>query len=104
MDQDEVLEHDTYLDGGSTSDAGLAFGQRVDSQSEDMDPTAQPLEAESYSGRPMESQDVRHHRGNSDSTWSEEENETAKHRRLYPKVRLYTVPAWQEVDNGWYQG
>ncbi len=27
MDQDEVQGHDTYLDGGSTSDAGLAFGQ-----------------------------------------------------------------------------
>ncbi len=50
MDQDEVQEHDTYLDGGSTSDAGLAFGQRADSQSEDMDITAQPSEAESFSG------------------------------------------------------
>ncbi len=56
MDQDEVQEHDTYLDGGSTSDAGLAFGQKADSQSEDMDITAQPSEAESFSGRPMESQ------------------------------------------------
>ncbi len=48
MDQDEVQEHNTYLDGGSTSDAGLAFGQRADSQSEDMDITAQPSEAESF--------------------------------------------------------
>ncbi len=66
MDQDEVLEHDTYLDGGSTSDAGMVFGQRVDSQSKDMDITAQPSEAESYSGRPMESQDARHHHGHPD--------------------------------------
>ena len=104
MDQDEVLEQDTYLDGGSTSDAGMAFGQRVDSQSEDMDITAQPSEAESSSGRPMESQDARHHRGHPDPTWCEEENETAKRRRLYPKLQLYTVPAPQEVDSGWYQG
>ena len=104
MDQDDVLEHDSYLDGGSASDAGLAFGQRVDSQSEDMDITAQPSEAESYSGRPMESQDARHHRDNPDPTWGEGENETAKRRRLYPKVWPYTVPAPQRVDNRWYQG
>ncbi len=73
-------------------------------QSEDMDTTAQPSEAESYSGRPMESQDARHHRGNPDPTWGEGENEMAKRRRLYPKVRPYTVHAPQRVDNGWYQG
>ncbi len=104
MDQDEVLEPDTYLDGGSASDAGMAFGQKVDSQSEDMDITAQPSEAESYSGRPMERQDARHHCDNPGSTWGEGENETAKRRRLYPKVWPYTTPAPQDVANRWYQG
>ncbi len=99
MDQDEVLGHDTHLDWGSTSDAGLAFGQRADSQSKDMDITAQPSEAESFSGRPMESQDAWHHRDNPGPTWGEGENEAAKRRRLYPKVRPYTIPAPQGVDN-----
>ncbi len=39
MDQDKVLGHDAYLDEGSASDAGVAFGQRTDSQSEAMDAT-----------------------------------------------------------------
>ncbi len=39
MDQDEVLGHDANLDEGSASDAGVAFGQRTDSQSEAMDAT-----------------------------------------------------------------
>ncbi len=82
MDQDEVLGHDTHLDGGSTSDAGLAFEQRADSQSEDMDITAQPSEAESFSGRPMESQDTPYHHDNPDPTWGDGENEMAKRRRL----------------------
>ncbi len=104
MDQDEVLGHDTHLDWGSTSDAGLAFGQRADSQSKDMDITAQPSEAESFSGRPMESQDARHHSDNPGPMWGEGENETAKRRRLYPKVRPYAIPALQRVDNRRYQG
>ncbi len=29
MDQDEVLGHDTYLDGGSASDAGMASSQKL---------------------------------------------------------------------------
>ncbi len=62
MDQDEVLGHDTYLDGGSASNTGMVSRQKADSQSEDMDTTAQHSEPEGYSGRPMESQDARHHR------------------------------------------
>ena len=104
MDQGKVLGHDTYLDGGSASDTGIAFRWKADSQSEDMDITAQHSEPESYSGRPMESQDARHNRANPDPMWGEGENETAKRRRLYPKVWPYTVPAPQRVDNGWYQG
>ena len=50
MDQDDVLGHDTYLDGGLVSDTGIASGRVADFQSEDMDTTAQPSEAESYSG------------------------------------------------------
>ncbi len=56
MEQDDVLGHDTYLDGGLVSDTGIASGRVADSQSEDMDTTAQPSGAESYSSRPMESQ------------------------------------------------
>ncbi len=104
MDQDDVLGHDTSLDGGSASDTGMPSRKVADSQSEDMAIIAQPSEPESYSGRPMESQDARHNRGNPDPMWGEGENKTAKHRQLYPKVRPYTVPAPQRVDNGWYQG
>ncbi len=87
MDQDDVLGHDTYLDGGLASGAAIAPGRIADLQAEDMDTTAQPSEAESYSGRPMESQDTRRSRGNPDSTWGEGENEVAQRRRLYPKVQ-----------------
>ncbi len=104
MDQDKVLGHDTYLDGGSASDTGMASRRLADSQSKDMDITAQPSEPESYSGWPMESQDAWHNRGNPDPTWGEGENETAKRHRLYPKVRPYAVPAPARVDSGWYQG
>ncbi len=104
MDQDDVLGHDTYLDGGSASDTGVASRRVADSQSEDMDITAQPSEPESYSGRPMETQDARRSRDNPGPAWGEGENETAKRRRLYPKVRPYAVPAPARVDSGWYQG
>ncbi len=104
MDQDDVLGRDTYLDGGLASDTGMASGRMTDFQSEDMDTTAQPLGAESYFDRPMESQDAWHSRGNTDPTWGEGENETAKRRRLYPKVRPYTVPVPARIDEGWYQG
>ncbi len=77
MDQDDVLGHDTYLDGGLVSDTGMASGRAADSQSKDMDTTAQPSGAESYSERPMESQDARHSHGNPDPTWGEGENEAA---------------------------
>ena len=87
MDQDEVLEHDTHLNGGSASDAGQAFGQRTDSQSEDMDVTNRYSESEGHSGLPMETQDALYSRGNPEPTWGEGENEAAKRRRLYPKVR-----------------
>ena len=104
MDKDKVLGRDTYLDGGLASDPGMASGRMTDFQSEDMDTTAQPSGAESYSERPMGSQDVWHSHGNSDPMWGEGENETAKRRRLYPKVRPYTVPVPQRIDSGWYQG
>ncbi len=82
MDQDEVLGHDTYLDGGSGSDAGMASSRKADSQSEDMDVTVQHSEPEGYPGRPMESQDARYHCDNPDPTWGEGENNMAKHHRL----------------------
>ena len=71
MDQEDVLGRDTYLYGDLASDTGLAPGRLTDFQSEDMDTTAQPWGAESYSERPMESQDARHSRGNPDPTWGE---------------------------------
>ncbi len=104
MDQDDVLGHDTFLDGGLASDTGGAPGSLTDFQSEDMDTIAQPSGAESCSERPRESQDARHSRGNPDPVWGEGENETAKRRRLYPKVWPYAVPAPVRIDSGWYQG
>ncbi len=104
MDQDEVLGHDAHLDEGSTSDAGMAFGQRTDSQSEDMDVNVRYSDSEGLSGQPMETQDARYGRDNPEFPWGEGENEAAKCRRLYPKVRPYTVPVYQDVNNGWYQG
>ncbi len=78
--------------------------QDMEYKKQDMESLPNPRSLRVYSGRPMESQDARHHRDNPDPTWGEGENETAKHRRLYPKVRPCTVPAPQRVDNGWYQG
>ncbi len=104
MDQDDVLGRDTYLDEGLASNTGAASRRVNDFQDEEMDITAQPVEAESYSGRPMGIQDERHGCGNPDPVWGEGENEAAKRRRLYPKVRPYTVPAPARIDSGWYQG
>ncbi len=53
MDQDEILGRDTYLDGRPASNTGATSGRVDDFQSEDMDTTAHPSDAESYSGRPM---------------------------------------------------
>ncbi len=69
-----------------------------------MDTTAHPSDTESYSGRPWGSQDARRSRGNPDPTWGEGENKTAQRRRLYPKVRSYTILAPVRIDNGWYRG
>ncbi len=85
MDQDKVLEHDAHLDEGSASEAGLAFGQRTDSQSEEMDVTTRYLEHESYSGQPMETQDARYSRGNPESKWGERETEMAKRKVPNPR-------------------
>ncbi len=104
MDQDDVLGHDTYLDGGSASDAGVAPERTNVFQSEDMDTTAQPLGAESCSDQPMESQDARYTRSDPDSNWGEGEHEMAKRRRLYPKVRPYTIPVASRIERGWYLG
>ncbi len=104
MDQDEVLGHGVPLDEGSTSDAGMAFGQRTDSQSEDMDVNVRYLDSEGLPGQPMETQEARDGRDHSELSWGEGENETTKRRRLYPKVRPYAVPVYQDIDNGWYQG
>ncbi len=104
MDQDEVLEHDVHLNEGSASDAGLAFGQRTDSESEDMDVKNHYSESEGHSNLRMETQDARYSHGNPEPTCGKGENEAAKRRRLYPKVWPYTVPVQRDVDNGWYQG
>ncbi len=103
MDQDETLDHDIPLDEGSASEVVLAFGQKTDSQSEDMEVTNRYSESEGFSGQPMETQDAQYSRSNPEPIWGEGENEAAKRHRLYPKVRLYTVPVRQDIDNGWYQ-
>ncbi len=87
MDQDDVLGHDMYLDRGLVSDTGVAPGRISGFQAEEMDTTSQPPEVESYSDRPRESQDARYDRSLPDSNWGEGESETARRRRLYPKVR-----------------
>ncbi len=86
MDQDDVLGHDTHLDEGSTSEAGMAFGQTTDSQSEAMDATGLYSEPEGFSGQPMDTQDARCSRDDPQSTWGDGESEMAKRRRKYPKV------------------
>ncbi len=103
MDQDEALGHGGPLDEGSTSEAGMAFGQRTDSQSEEMDINVHYSDSEGLSRQPMETQDARDDRGHSELSWDEGENEVAKRRQLYPKVRPYAVPVYQDIDNGWYQ-
>ncbi len=84
MDQDDVLGHDAYLDRGLAS--FCAAPERISGfQSEKIDTTAQPSEVESYSDRPMGSQDARYDRSLPDSDWDKRENDTSRHRRLYPK-------------------
>ncbi len=104
MDQDEVLGHDAHLDEGSTSDAGMAFGQRTDSHSEDMDVAVHFSDSEVPSSQPMEIQDAQYGRDHPELLWGEGENETTKRRQLYPKVWPYTFPVYQDIDSGWYQG
>ncbi len=58
MDQDDVLGHDTYLDGGMASDTGAAPERINGFLSKEMDTTAQPSGDESYSDRPRGSQDA----------------------------------------------
>ncbi len=103
MDQDDVLEHNARLDERSASEAGMAYGQTTNSQSEAMDVAGAGSEFEGFSDRPMDAQDARHDRDRHESTWDEGESETAKRRRKYPKERPYTVPVHQEINNGWYQ-
>ncbi len=103
MDQDDVLGHDTYPDRGLPSDTGVAPERISDLYSEEMDTTAQPSEVESYSDRPMKSQDARYARSGPDSDWGEGESETARCRRLYPKIQPYVIPAPSGIDNGWYR-
>ncbi len=86
MDQDDVLGNDDYLDRGVASDTGAAPERINGFQSEEMDTTAQLSEVESYSDRPMGSQDMWYIRSGPDSDWGERESETAKRRQLYPKV------------------
>ncbi len=59
MDQADTLGHGNYSAGGIAADTGAAPGRISDFQSEDMHTTAQPSEVESYSDRPMTSQDAR---------------------------------------------
>ncbi len=103
MDQDNVLGCDTYLDGGLVSDPGVAPERITSFQPKEMDTTAQPSGAESCSDRPRESQDTRYGRSVPDSDWGDGESETAKRRRLYPKVWPYIFPTPPGIDNGWYQ-
>ncbi len=103
MNQDDPLSHGTYPDRGLASDTGAAPGRLNDFQSEDMDTTAQPSEVESYSDRPMESQDAQYTRRVHGGTEGDGESEMAKRRRLYPKISPYMIPTPTGVDNRWYQ-
>ncbi len=33
-----------------------------------------------------------------------DEDEVARRRRLYPKIRPYVIPQMVTVNNGWYEG
>ncbi len=103
MDQADTLGHRAYSAGGAVSDASTAPGRISDFQSEDMDTTAQPSEVESYSDRPMTSQDARFCHSGPDSDWGEGESEVSRHRRQYPKILPYVIPT-EQVQNRWYQG
>ncbi len=103
MDQDDVLGHDTHLDRGLASDTGVAPGRISDFQSQEIDTMAQPSEVESYFDQPMGSQDAWYDRSMTDSDWGKGESETARRRRLYPKIQPYVIPAPPGIDNGWYQ-
>ncbi len=104
MDQDDVMEHNAHLDEGSASEAGMAYGQTTDSQSEAMDVAGAGSESEGFSGRPMDTQDARHDHDHLELTWGKGESEKAKRRRKYPKIRPYAVPVRQDTGSGWYQG
>ncbi len=103
MDQDDVLGRDTHLDGGLANDAGVAPGRISGFQSEEMDTIAQPPKVESCSDRPRESQDVWYNRSSPDSDWGDGESQTARRRRLYPKVPPYVIPVPPRINSGWYQ-
>ncbi len=64
---------------------------------------AHPSEVESYSDRPMDSQDSRYIRSGPDSDWGDGESEMAKRRRLYPKILPYVIPTPTGVDNMWFR-
>ncbi len=102
MDQDDILGRDTYLDGGSASDTGIAPERINGFQSKDMDTTAQPSGAESYSDPLMESQDTRYACSSPESDWGEGENEAAKRRQLYLQVQPYAISVPPGIDNGSY--
>ncbi len=58
MDQSDTLGHPNHSAGGVACNASVALGGMSDFQSEDMDTTAQPSEAESHSDLPTTSQDT----------------------------------------------
>ncbi len=61
MDQADTLGHGVHSTEGATSNASAVLGGMSDFQSEDMDTTAQPSEAESHSDLPTMSHDTRSH-------------------------------------------
>ncbi len=68
MDQSDTLDHGIHPAGGAVRVASAALGGISDFQSEDIDTTAQPSEAERHSDKPMTSQNTWfHHSGPPDS-------------------------------------
>ena len=105
MDQSDTLGHGVQPTGDLARNASAVLGGMSDFQSEDMDTTAQPSEAESHSDIPTTNQDARSHQvGPPDSAWGEGESETSQCHRQYPTIPPHLVSGGEMVENRWYEG
>ncbi len=105
MDQSDTLGHGLQPTGDVASNASVALVGMSHFQSEDMDTTAQPSEAESHSDIPTTGQYARSRQvGPPDSAWGEGESETSRRHRQYSKIPLYLVFSGEMIENWWFEG